>query len=130
MATKVRFTRQDLLQGRLLEPGWYPMKVSRIIEKPASTDKSTNFIVSLENLKEGDDQGVVVTLFANEKAPGALRPLLEALNVDVEADKDYDIYAIVGETVNVYVDRLPHWKTQEPTNTPKMFRSMSEAAAT
>lgn len=127
--TKVRFTRESLLMGRLLDPGWYPMKVKQINEKPAK-DGSTNFMVKLENTKEGDDQGVVVTRVFNEKpeAIGFMRPYLEAFGVNVEADVDFDIYQTEGEMLEVYIQ---HRVTdqQQTVNDAIYFRPIGSGEA-
>jgi hypothetical protein len=123
MATKVRFTRESLLMNRLLDPGWYPMKVKKVTEKPSKKDGSINWISHLENLRPGDDQGVVVQRYFNEKpeAIGFAKPYFEAFGIDPEADVEYDIYQTEGERLEVYVDRGKDDK-DNPTNVAMYFR--------
>jgi hypothetical protein len=134
MPTKVRFSREDLLIGRLLEPGWYPMKVKKIEEKAARKDGSTNWIVSLENTLEGQDQGVVVRRWFNEKAVGFMKDYLEAFGIDVQEGTDYDIYQTEGEMVEVYIERGKiegdGGNAGQPTNVAQYFRPIGSGAAT
>lgn len=69
MAFRTVVTKEDLLKGEIIKPGWTPTEIADYKEEPAGTDKSTNLLFSLRVI-DGPDKGKTGTVRYNEKALG------------------------------------------------------------
>lgn len=69
MGFRTVVTKEDLLKGEIIKPGWQPMEITDYKEEEASTDKSVNLIFSLRVI-DGDAKGKGGILRYNEKALG------------------------------------------------------------
>ena len=120
----VNFTESDLLQGKLVTPGWYTVKVREVEDRQASTDGSTVYNFTLEII-EGEEKGVTATLWVSEKMLGSGRPLLEACGWKPSAGPvDFD--RCVGKVVQVFIQRGAD-KKGKPINDPVQFREVKTA---
>jgi len=104
----IELTQQDILQGKIVKPDWYHMKIQEINEKESKDGGSTNYpvegiIVASEN---GDEEfaGVPIIWNFNSKAIGFVTGLLEALGHSVEAGQRIDLDGLEGSEVLVYVE--------------------------
>lgn len=103
------FTDKQLLQGKLVTPGWYRMKIDNVGEASSKDGGSTNYPVEGTVICNADDgttefTGVPLTWNFNSKALGFAIGFLSALGVEVEAGKRYDINAAVGKEIDVFID--------------------------
>lgn len=105
----VSFSADDLKRGTVVTPAWYLMVIQDIGEKPSSDGGSTNYPVEgkiIKNAENGDESfaGVPITWNFNSKAMGFSKGFLEALGVNVEADKRYELASAKGEQIEVFVE--------------------------
>lgn len=104
----VQFSKRDLLQGKTVEPAWYRCRVETVGENPSKDGGSTNYPVDVTVLFNGDNgdvkfADVPVTFNFNSKVIGMAVPFLNALGVNVEAEKRIDLKAAEGMTLDVYI---------------------------
>lgn len=69
MGFRTVVTKDDLLKGEIIKPGWYPCEVSEYKEVEAGTDKSVNLQFFLKVI-DGPEKGKQARLQFNEKALG------------------------------------------------------------
>ena len=69
MGFRMVVTKEDLLKGEIIKPGWYPCEVAEYKEEPAGTDKSTNLLYTIRVI-DGPEKGKGALLRFNEKALG------------------------------------------------------------
>lgn len=85
---ELNFTETDLLQGRILEKGWYKFKLTNVDTKAKKNNPSeNNIVIDLEcmgpNDSIGNTVGVEIKVYFSSNA--WIKPLLEAVGVDVVA---------------------------------------------
>lgn len=105
----VEFSDDDLKRGVIVTPAWYRMLIVEVGEKPSKDGGSTNYPVEgriVRNAETGDETfaGVPITWNFNSKAMGFSKGFLQALGVDVEARKRYDLAAAKGMEIEVFVE--------------------------
>ena len=81
--SKLRLTPEDHLRGKVIPPGWYPVEVVNVEEKPAKSDGSTNWSIECKVI-DGELKGVVLYTNFNEKAPGFAKNFIVASGVKKE----------------------------------------------
>jgi len=69
MGFRTVVTKEDLLKGEIIKPGWYPCEVAEYKEEEAGTDKSVNLLFSIRVL-DGEQKGKGAVVRYNEKALG------------------------------------------------------------
>lgn len=108
----VTITREDVLRGKVLEPGWYPVTVKSVDEEVSSKGDSTNYVVIL--LVDGPEHvaGTPLKVYFNEKAIGRSIPFINACagkdlidEKTVASDKPMtiDLGKTVGKSILAYV---------------------------
>lgn len=124
---RARVTPDDLAAGQLVDPGWYPCEIVKYAEEDASTDGSTNGIVTFKVLaggKENKFKGARCRRLFNEKAMGFAGPLLIALGARVDKEKGIDADlsedTLVGKLVDVNI-RRGETNKKNPFNEPVDF---------
>jgi hypothetical protein len=108
----VAFSSRDLLQGKLITPGWYRVRVDNVGEAPAKDQTkgpSTNYPVEGIVLFNGDNgdlefANTPLTWNFNSKAIGFAVGFLKALGVDVKEGARYDLKAAEGHEIDVFVE--------------------------
>lgn len=70
--------REDVLRGKTLDPGWYPVTVKVVNEEISSKGDSTNYIVDLTVDAPADIAGTPLRVYFNEKAIGRAIPFVNA----------------------------------------------------
>ena len=75
---KLSITRESLLRGTTVTPGWYKMEVKSVIQTAAKTDGS-DMIKLVFCIVEGKFEGVPIDQYFSEKAPGFAVPFIEAI---------------------------------------------------
>lgn len=86
MAQKMRYTKEDLLKSKPIEPGWYPAECKSYEQKPSKgEDKSLNTTFKFQ-LMEGavspsgvDFSGAFVYRLFNEKGMGFAAAFIEVV---------------------------------------------------
>lgn len=111
---RIQLTSDDLAAGEMIDPGWYACECIKYEEKPAGTDRSTNFILSWKTISGKSIGGRTKTLL-NEKAMGFGKNLYIALGAKVVEDpvtKKKSLTAIelskdttVGKKIDIYITR-------------------------
>src|SRR5690242_13962949 len=104
-----KLTREDMLRSKVLDPGWYRVKIKKVYQKIANDNESMNTWVELVVVAgpaQRDGSKVVDTPLKrcfSEKAPGFIVPFLQALGVTVtENGGDFDIEKTVGRELLAY----------------------------
>jgi hypothetical protein len=99
----LNYSKEDLLRGKLVDPGWYRSKVKSVEEKPSSTDSSQNW--NVEFLIIGTAfEGVPVKRTFNEKAPGFAVDFLMQFGWKPDANGgSLDLHKTEGKTVKIHI---------------------------
>ena len=100
-----QITREDLLRGRTVSPGWYPFIVKNAEKGEAKTDGSMKVDVELVVL-EGPFKDIPISRTFSEKAPGFAVNYLESImhkKIDPDKGGQFDFSATVGKKVWGYV---------------------------
>jgi len=105
----IEFSNDDLLRGKVVEPAWYRMKITKVEPKISSKGDSTNYIVTGRILRNADDGSVrfvdvPVTWNFNSKAKGFMVGYFAALGIEVGPGRPFNLAATVDEEVDVYVE--------------------------
>lgn len=104
-------TREDMLRSKVLDPGWYKVKVKKVSQETAKSDgESTNTWVDMTVIGGPNQQDgtlpvdVPVRRCFSEKAPGFIVPFLTAMGAKIDqAGGTFDIEKAVGKELLVYV---------------------------
>jgi hypothetical protein len=104
-------SREDILRSKVLDPGWYKARVTKVTQETAKSDgESTNTWVDFVVLagpaqKDGSSpKDVPVRRCFSEKAPGFIVPYLTACGASIKAEGgQYDIEKSIGKEMNIYV---------------------------
>lgn len=105
----VKYSADDLKRGVVVSPGWYLMEILGVGEAPSKDGGSTNYPVEGRVIKNAESEseeyaGVPITWNFNSKAMGFSRGFLQALGVDIEADKAYELANAKGSQIEVFVE--------------------------
>ena len=96
-------TKEDVLRGKIVDPGWYKVNVKNVRQEAAATDGSTNTWIDMVIL-EGPFKDVPLLRNFNEKAPGFAIPFITALGGKVtEEGATFDMERAKGKQLLVYV---------------------------
>lgn len=109
MSPMIGFTEKDLARGKIIVPSWYRVRIDAIGEKPSKDGGSTNYPVEaviLKNADNGDMEFANTPLEwnFNSKAMGFAVGFLKSMDVEVEAGKRYDLSAVAGREIDVFVE--------------------------
>lgn len=96
-------TREDMLRSTVIEPGWYKVLITKVLQEPAKTDGSTNTWIDMV-IQEGPRKDVPLRKNFSEKAPGFAIPFLAALGKKIgDQGGTVDMEQAKGKTLLVYV---------------------------
>lgn len=101
---RVTFSQEDILRGKLVTPGWYPMLVKSFSEEQAGTDGSALYVYSIV-IDGGPFDKVPVRFQISEKALGMGTELIEACGFEVKAGVPIELDKMVGKKVEGFVQR-------------------------
>lgn len=97
---------EDILRTKstTVDIGWHEGIVKSIDEKPAKTDQSTNWVITII-IREGQKfDGIPITdQLANEKAPGFAIKFLKAMGFKIE-EGDFNLQKAVGHSVGFHLE--------------------------
>jgi hypothetical protein len=101
-------TKDDVAKNRLVEPGWHPLEIVDFQIALSKKKDSNNAIYDFKVLSP-QFSGAIVRVWFNEKAAGAMTPLLIALgnkqsedgSINVELSKE----ALMGLKVKGFIVR-------------------------
>lgn len=100
---RVRVSQEDINRNRLLDAGsWYPVEILNIYDEQSSKGDSMNTIVDMKVIS-GAFTGAFLRRVFNEKAPGMMIPFLKVFVGEVLPDQDYDLDALTGRQLKVFV---------------------------
>lgn len=113
MSPVVQFDEKGLLRGKPIVPGWYVVRIDAIGEKLSKDQGSTNFPVEGTIIKNADDGSETFANYPlewnfNSKAMGFSVGFLESCGVKVEAGKRYELSALAGESLEVFVENAEY----------------------
>lgn len=120
-------TQQDLLRGKKVVPGWYPMFVRDVEDVTAKSSGvlgvNVHLIVDKATGSQAQFNGMPLDFRVWENAPGFAAPLAAALlGRKVEADEPLDFANAVGKYVMGYVENGTF--NSRPTNNVVDFKPM------
>jgi hypothetical protein len=103
---KMHLAPEDILRSKDVEVGWHEGTVKSVDESAASTDKSTNWKITVTIREGGKYDGIPVENYFNEKAPGFAINFLKAMGfvIDEKTGGDYDLQKTVGRPVAFFVE--------------------------
>jgi hypothetical protein len=85
---RLTITPQDALRGKVCDPDqWYPVEITKVEEKEASTDQSMNLNLEAKIIG-GKFKDVPLRRTFNEKAPGFLVNFIKALGGSVSESEN------------------------------------------
>lgn len=95
---------QDVKRSKIVRPGYYLAKVTKVSLEDAKDGQSKNIVIDLEG-QEGDSQGVPFRTWVSEKAPGLAVPIIKAFGGQVSESEgaDFDFEAIQGQMVRIEI---------------------------
>lgn len=102
---KIVLTKEDLLRGTVLKPGWYPVEIMDVTESQAQSDGSLNITIEMK-VSSGESAGVPLYRLFNEKGFGFARRFLEALNAKIDPNKEsqeFELANTKGKKLEAYV---------------------------
>ena len=112
----VSFEQDDILRSKLVTPGWYVVRVERVLTKPSKgTNAETTTIWPIEgkivkNAENGSEEFAGVPTPAgwnfndNPKAKGFMIGFFESLGQKVEAGKRLELSAAEGKMLCVFIE--------------------------
>jgi hypothetical protein len=92
----------DILEGTILDPGWYPVTVRTCEEKASQKDGSAYWAMT-GVVANGSGKGVPLRWAFSEKFKSPAITFLRALGVDVKPGQ-VDLEGSVGKTLSIYID--------------------------
>jgi hypothetical protein len=101
-----QITREDLLRGKVISPGWYVLFIKQVESGEAKTDGSMKVDVSFAIQSPGAFLDVPVARTFSEKAPGFAISFIEAVlrkKIDPEKGGSFDLTQSQGKKVWGYV---------------------------
>lgn len=102
----LKLSKEDMLQGTIVKPGWYLVNIEKIEEKEAAKKDSTNVNV-LVKITSGEFAGVkIMDMIYNTKAPGFAKNFISAmLGKPVSENEEFDISneTCQGKELDVFV---------------------------
>jgi hypothetical protein len=101
---RFQVTPQDVKRSKIIRPGWYIAKVTKVNLEDAKDGQSKNIVIDLEG-KEGDASGVPFKTWVSEKAPGLAVPIIKAFGGAVSETEgaDFDFDSILGKDVKIEI---------------------------
>lgn len=108
MGFRTVVSKEDLLKGDVIKPGWQPCEVYEYKEEEAKTDKSVNLIFSLRVI-DGDQKGKGGQIRFNEKALGFGKKFWPLVITGWKGDGSDELssercHATVGKKLKVYFE--------------------------
>lgn len=101
--TSLRYSKDDLLRGKIVDPGWYDAKVYDIKEYAAASDGSQNWDIHLRII-DGPFDGVPIKRTFNEKAPGFAIKYAEAFGFKTDPNGgEIPLMNTNGKNVRIYI---------------------------
>jgi hypothetical protein len=109
----VQFSDRDILRDKIVDPGWYRVKIETVGESAAKDapgkTPSTNYPVEATILFNGDTgdvtfRNVPVSWNFNSKAVGFAVGYLKAFGIEVKAGQRFDLKASENLELDVYVE--------------------------
>lgn len=105
----IEFGERDILRGKVIDPGWYLMKIESIGEALAKNGNSTNYPVEGTIVKNADNgstdfAGVPVDWNFNSKAIGFATNFLLAFGIQPVVGKRFELNDAAGKTLDVFVE--------------------------
>ncbi len=102
------FSQEELLAGKVVEPGWYHARIKSVGEQLSKDQGSTNYPVEailIKNTENGSEEfsGVPVRWNFNSKAKGFMIGFIEALGVEVTAGARYELKMAEGKDIVMFV---------------------------
>lgn len=103
--------REDVLRGKTLEPGWYPVTVKATSEEVSKGGDSTNYLVDLVVDAPEAIAGTPLRVYFNEKAIGRAIPFVNACGASIDENTvksdnpvSIDLEKTVGKKIMAYVN--------------------------
>lgn len=109
----VEFTRNDLLQSKIVTPAWYRVRINEVDEKASKDGQSTNLWIRGEILFEADNgstefQGVPTPFpwILNSKGAWAMVGFAAALGQEVKegSRSRFDKESLVGKEIDMFIE--------------------------
>lgn len=131
--SNITIGREDILRGKIVDPGWHTCVVKDVNEDLSKAGDSTNYIVDL-TVQDGKFAGVPMKKYFSEKAVGFMTNYFKAFGVqglDGKAERvvitPEMFNATIGRVVDVMVVTGSY--NNAPTNNVMDFRAKSGGAA-
>lgn len=104
MGMRFQVTPSDVKRSKIVRPGWYLAKVTKVALEDAKDGQSKNVVLDLEGM-EGEVMGVPFKTWISEKAPGFAVPVIKAFGGQVSETEgaDFDFESCQGKTVRIEI---------------------------
>lgn len=105
----LEFSTREILRSKIVEPGFYRVKIESVGEKPSKTGDSINYPMEgtiLFNADNGDTKfrGVPIDWLFNSKGQGFIIPFIQAVTgEEVQAGKRIELKAAENQEVDIFI---------------------------
>lgn len=109
----IEIGREDVLRGKVFDPGWYPVTVRSVTEELSSKGDSTNYLVDIVIDAPENVAGALMTVYFNEKAIGRSIPFVNACSASDVINENtvpsgkkvsIDLEKTVGKKIMAYIN--------------------------
>lgn len=107
---KIQFSKEEILSGAIVTPGWYNAEIMKIDEKPKKDDDGSINVFVTVKLTSGEYAGCAIYGYLfNTKAVGFAKDFIAAVMGieprDLKAGEDFEVCQETcgGKQVDVYV---------------------------
>lgn len=107
-----KFSKSEQLRNKIVDPAWYVLDIQAHRDWIPSKDGQSNIChfdtVIVCNADTGDTTfaGVPIELLFSDKpgAQGFREAFMHGLNVEINTDKEYNMYSAVGQKIEAFVE--------------------------
>ena len=129
MSVPISFTEKDLLRGKVVDPGWYVVRVEGIGAWTPSKDggsQNSNVEVVIVKAESGDEtfKGVPLDWNFNSKAIGFAVGFLAGFGVEVTPGQRFDLESAVGKELLIFVEN-DNWQGRTVNRVNHKYKPIS-----
>lgn len=130
-ALTVRFTKGDLVSGKIMDAGWKLALLADIFEDVSKTGKE-GFVADFRIVSPTKYTDVEVRCWYYDKmGMAALSRMLSAVTgVEVKDNVDYNVKSVVGKQLKIYTEQKANPSSGAPMNQVNDYTSVNDERAT
>lgn len=100
----VTFSKEDILRSKIVKPEWYESVIKDVVTEQNKNKDADNYVTTFV-IQGGEFDGVPITVWFSEKAPGMMIPCVEAVagGKKVEPGQQLDPEKLKTKKVQIHV---------------------------